>query len=43
MACDSLLMTRLLQVDCKNLLSTDLLQVVSTSCNKSANDKLQQA
>ena len=32
-----------LQVDCQNLLSTDLLQVVSTSCNKSANDKLQQA
>ena len=26
-----------------NLLSTGLLQVVSTSCNKSANDKLQQA
>ena len=27
----------------KNLLSTGLLQVVSTSCDKSANDKLQQA
>ena len=33
----------LLQVDCQNLLSTGLLQVVSTSYNKSANDKLQQA
>ena len=33
----------LLQVDCQNLLSTAFLQVVSTSCNKSANDKLQQA
>ena len=31
----------LLQVDCQNFLSTDLLQVVSTSCNKSANGKLQ--
>ena len=30
-----------MQVDCQNLLSTDLLQVVSTSCNKSANAKLQ--
>ena len=28
---------------CQNLLSTGLLQVVSTRCNKSANDKLQQA
>ena len=27
----------------KNLSSTGLLQVVSTSCDKSANDKLQQA
>ena len=27
----------------KPFLSTGLLQVVSTSCNKSANDKLQQA
>ena len=27
----------------QNLLSTGLLQVVSASCNKSANDKLQQA
>ena len=35
--------TDLLQVDCQNLLSTGLLQVVSTSCNKSVNDKLQQA
>ena len=26
--------TELLQVDCQNLLSTGLLQVVSTSCNK---------
>ena len=50
MACDSLIVddktvaklsTDLLQVDCQNLLSTGLLQVVSTSCNKSANDKLQ--
>ena len=32
----------LLHVDCQNLLSTGLLQAVSTSCNKSANDKLQQ-
>ena len=30
----------LLEVDFQNLLSTGLLQVVSTSCNKSANDKL---
>ena len=43
MACDSLLTASLLQVDCQNLLSTGLLQVVSKSCNKSANDKLQQA
>ena len=28
---------------CQNLLVTGLLQVVSTSCNKSANDKLQKA
>ena len=50
MACDSLLTislfgklsTGLLQVEGPNLLSTGLLQVVSTSCNKSANDKLQQ-
>ena len=47
MACDSLLIavvkfsTDLLQVDCQNLLSTGFLQVVSTSCNKSTNDKLQ--
>ena len=34
--------TNLLRVDCQNLLSTGLLQVVSTSCNKSANDKLRQ-
>ena len=41
MAFDSLLTTSLLQVvnrfveiDCQNLLSTDLLQVVSTSCKK---------
>ena len=33
------LSTDLLQVDCQNLLSTGLLQVVSTSCNKSANEK----
>ena len=37
------LSTDLLQVDYYNLLSTGLLQAVSTSCNKSANDKLQQA
>ena len=36
------LSTDLLQVDCQNLLSISLLQVVSTSCNKSTNDKLQQ-
>ena len=35
--------TDLLQVDCQNFLSTGLLQVVSTSCNKSGNDKFQQA
>ena len=50
MACDSLLTTNLLptgelstdvlQVDCPNLLSTGLLQVVSTSCKKSANDEI---
>ena len=38
MACDSLLMTSALQVGFQNLLSTGLLRVVSTSCNKSAND-----
>ena len=45
MACDSLLtkvcfklLADLLQVDCQNLLSTGLLQFVSTSRNKSAND-----
>ena len=32
-----------LQVHCQNVLSTGLLQVVSTSCNKSVNDKLQLA
>ena len=32
-----------LQVDFQNLLSTGLLQVVSTSFDKSANDKLEQA
>ena len=37
------LSTNFLQVDCQNLLSTGLLQVNSTSCNKFANDKLQQA
>ena len=37
------LSTDLLQVDYYNLSSTGLLQVVSTSCSKSANDKLQQA
>ena len=36
------LSTDLLQIDCQNLLSTGLLQVGSTSCNKSANNKLQQ-
>ena len=35
------LLADLLQVDCQNLLSTGLLHVVSTSCNKSENDKLQ--
>ena len=49
MACDSLMTTSLLmstdllQVDCLNLLSAGLLQFVSTSYNKSATDKLQQA
>ena len=38
-----MLSTDLLQVDCQNLLSTGLLQVVSTSCNKSVNVKLRQA
>ena len=37
------LSTDLLQVDCPKLLSTGLLQAVSTSCNKFANDKLHQA
>ena len=32
--------TDLLQVDCQDLSSTSLLQVVPTSYNKSANDKL---
>ena len=35
------LLTDLLQVDCQNLLSTGLLQVLSTSCDKSA--KFQQS
>ena len=40
MACNSgKLSIDLLQVDCQNLFSTGLLQVVSTSCNKSANEK----
>ena len=33
------LKTNLLQVDCQNLLSTVLLQVAFTSCNKSANER----
>ena len=33
---------QLLQVDCQNLLSTGLLQLVSATRRKSANDKLQQ-
>ena len=37
------LLADLSQVGCQNLLSTGLLQVVSTGCNKYANDKLQQA
>ena len=37
------LSTGLLRVDCPNWLSTGLLQVVSTSCDKSSSDKLQQA
>ena len=43
--CTTGLAADLLRVDCQYLLSTGLLQVnfVSTSCNKSANDKLQQA
>ena len=36
MARDSLLTTSLLQVDCQNLLSTGLQQVVPTSCNEPA-------
>ena len=37
------LSTDLLQVDCLNLLSTGLLQISSTSCDKSsANDRSQQ-
>ena len=52
MACDSLLTTSLLQVVNRLVASIfsklfinklDLLQVVSTSCNKCANDKMQQA
>ena len=35
----SMLSTDLLKVDYRNLLSTELLQVVLASCNKSANDK----
>ena len=35
--------TDLLQLDFQNFLSSGLLAVFSTSCNKSANDKLQQA
>ena len=31
------------QACCKLIISTGLVQFVSTSCNKSANDKLQQA
>ena len=42
MACASLF-TDLFQVDCQNLLSTGLLHVVLTSCNKSADNKSQQA
>ena len=33
----------LFQIDCQNLLSTALLQVVSPTCTKYANDRLQQA
>ena len=50
MACDSLLTTslsqvfdKLVDVDYQNLLSAGLVQDVSTICNKTANDKLQQA
>ena len=35
------MLTDLLQVDRQNLLSAGLLQVVSASCNKFTNDKLQ--
>ena len=41
--CMAFLTTSLLHVDCQNLLSTDLLQVFSTGCDKSANDKFHQA
>ena len=37
------LSTDLSQVDCRNLLVTGLLQIVSTTCNKSANDELKQS
>ena len=42
-ACDSKSVASCQQTCCKLIFSTDLLQVVSTSCNKYANDKLQQA
>ena len=53
MACDSLttsllqvvnrVVARCQQTCCKLIICTGLLQLVSTSCNKSANDKLRQA
>ena len=43
MASVSLLMTSWLDFDSQSLLSTGLIQVASTSCNKSVNDTLQQA
>ena len=41
--CDNQSFTSCQQTCCKLIISTGLLQVVSTSCNKSANDKMQQA
>ena len=42
-ACSGLMMTaaNLMQVDCQDFLFTSLMQVVSTTCSKSANIKLQ--
>ena len=42
-ACENKSVAICQQTCCKLIISTDLLQVVSTSCNKSENDMLQQA